>query len=167
LISYRKAPGKIQILAIGSLAGLHRKTDRCRSNSGEGAHRRQGTSGGKGLGAHGGHGDGRCWGREGPRWRVDGEQRRAAELRGAASVFRWLDGRRAVEKRLDSFYAMMWCWWGAWPGLRGGGLTGRRRGRAAAEARAHRRCGPGDLVQENKIGRACELQWVTVVLLEH
>jgi hypothetical protein len=28
MISYRKAPGKIQILAIGSLAGLHRDADR-------------------------------------------------------------------------------------------------------------------------------------------
>jgi hypothetical protein len=34
------------------------------------------------------------------------------------------------------------------------------------EARAHRRCGPGDLALENEIGRACELQWVAVVLLE-
>jgi hypothetical protein len=75
-------------------------------------------------------------------------------------------GRRAGEW-LDSFYAMTWCWWCAWPGLRGGGSTGRRRGRAAAEARAHRRCGPGDLVWENEIGWACELQWVAVVLLEH
>jgi hypothetical protein len=38
---------------------------------------------------------------------------------------------------------------------------------SAAEVRAHRRCGPVVLVQENEIGRACELQWVAVVLLEH
>jgi hypothetical protein len=35
------------------------------------------------------------------------------------------------------------------------------------EARAHRRSGPGDLARENEIGWACELRWVTVVLLEH
>jgi hypothetical protein len=62
---------------------------------------------------------------------------------------------------------MMWCWSCAWPGQRGSRSSGRRRGRAAAEARAHRRCGPGDLARENKIGQACELQWVAVVLLEH
>jgi hypothetical protein len=73
MIFYRKAPGKIQILAVGSLAGLHRKTDRCRSNSGEGAQRWRGGSEGKGSGAHGGDGGGQCWGREGPRRRVDGE----------------------------------------------------------------------------------------------
>jgi hypothetical protein len=61
---------------------------------------------------------------------------------------------------------MMWCWWCAWPGLRGSRLSGRWRGRAAAEARAHRRSGPGDLARENEIGRACEFQWVTAVLLE-
>jgi hypothetical protein len=84
---------------------------------------------------------------------------RAAEVRGTASVFWWLEGRRAVRKWLDSFYTMTWCWWCAWPKLRGGGSTGRRRGRAAVEARAHRRCGPGDLARENEIGRVCELQW--------
>jgi hypothetical protein len=35
---------------------------------------------------------------------------------------------------------------------------GRRRGQAAAEARAHRRSGPVVLVQESKIGRAGEHQ---------
>jgi hypothetical protein len=73
LIFYRKAPGNIQILAIGSLAKLHRKADRCRSNSGEGAHRRRGTSEGKCLGAHDRHGGGRCRGREGLWQRIDGE----------------------------------------------------------------------------------------------
>jgi hypothetical protein len=34
------------------------------------------------------------------------------------------------------------------------------------EARVHRRSGPGDLAWENEIGRACEHQWVVVVLLE-
>jgi hypothetical protein len=36
-----------------------------------------------------------------------------------------------------------------------------------AEARAHWRSGPDDLAWENEIGRACELEWVTAVLLEH
>jgi hypothetical protein len=125
---------------------------------------RRGASGGKGSGAHGGA---RCWGREGPRRQVDGEQSRAAELRGTASVFRWPEGRIAAGKWLDSFYAMMWCWWCAWPGLGGSGSPGRRRGRAAAGARAHRRRGPSGLARENEIGRACELQWVAAVLLEH
>jgi hypothetical protein len=49
-------------------------------------------------------------------------------------------------------------------GLRGGGSTGRRRGRAAAGARAHRRSGPVVLVQESEIGWAGELQWVAAVL---
>jgi hypothetical protein len=52
-------------------------------------------------------------------------------------------------------------------GLRGGGSSGRRRGRAAAEARAPRRSGPGDLVRESAIERVCEHQWVAAVLLEH
>jgi hypothetical protein len=51
--------------------------------------------------------------------------------------------------------------------LRGSRLSGRRRGRAAAEARAHRHSGSGDLARENEIGQACELQWVAAVLLEH
>jgi hypothetical protein len=55
----------------------------------------------------------------------------------------------------------------AWPGLRGDGAVGRRRGRVAAEPRAHRRGGPIDLVRESEIGRACEHQWVATVLLEH
>jgi hypothetical protein len=55
----------------------------------------------------------------------------------------------------------------AWPGPRGSRLSGRRRGRAAVEARAHRHYGPGNLAWENEIGRACELQWVTGMLLEH
>jgi hypothetical protein len=53
---------------------------------------------GKGSGAHGGHGGGRCWGREGLRRRVDGEQGRMAGLRGAEMVFRWPKGRRAAGK---------------------------------------------------------------------
>jgi hypothetical protein len=106
MIFYRKAPGKIQIFAIGSLAGLHTKADRGRSNFSEGAHRRRGASGGKGSGAHGGHGGGRCWGREGPRRCIDSEQGRAAELRGTSMAFRRPEGRRAAGKWLDSFYAM-------------------------------------------------------------
>jgi hypothetical protein len=134
MIFYTKALGKILILAIGSLAGLHRKADRCQSNSGEGAHRQRGASGGKGSGAHDGHGDGRCWRSEGPGRRIDGKQRRAAKVRGMASAFRWPECQRAVGKWLDSFHAMMWCWRCACPGLRGDGAAGRRRGRAAAEA---------------------------------
>jgi hypothetical protein len=114
-----------------------------------------------------GHRGGRCWGREGRRWRIDSEQRRAAELRGMAMVFRWPECRRAVGKWPDSFYTMMWCWWCAWPGLGGSGSPGRRRGQAAAGARAHRHCGPVVLVQESEIGRAGEHQWVAGVLLEH
>jgi hypothetical protein len=60
LIFHRKAPRKIEILAIGSLAGFYREADRRRPNSGEVAHRRRGKSGGKDSGAHGGHGGGRC-----------------------------------------------------------------------------------------------------------
>jgi hypothetical protein len=67
-------------------------------------------------------------------------------------VFRWPEGRRAVGKWLNRFYVMMWCWWCAWPGLRGDGAVGRRRGRAAAEARAHRRSGPVVSVHESEIG---------------
>jgi hypothetical protein len=32
--------------------------------------------------------------------------------------------RRAAGKWLNSLYVMMWCWWCAWPGLRGDGSTG-------------------------------------------
>jgi hypothetical protein len=109
----------------------------------EAAHRQRGGSEGKGSEAHGGHGGGRCWGREGPRWHFDGEQGRAAELRGVASAFWWPEGRRAIGKWLDSFYVMMWCWWGACSGL---------RGVRAAGALAHRRSGPVVLVQEREIG---------------
>jgi hypothetical protein len=56
LIFHRKTPGKIEILAIGSLAGFYRGTDQWQPNSGEGAHRQRGESGGKCSGAHGGHG---------------------------------------------------------------------------------------------------------------
>jgi hypothetical protein len=66
-----------------------------------------------------------------------------------ATAFRWPEGRRAVGKWLDSFHVMMWCWWWTCRGLRGGGSMGRRRGRAAAGARAHRRSGPVVLVQES------------------
>jgi hypothetical protein len=76
-------------------------------------------------------------------------------------------GQESDGKWLHSFHVMMWCWWCACPGLRGDGAAGRRQGRAAAEARAHRRSGPGDLVRENEIGQVCELQWVAAVLLEH
>jgi hypothetical protein len=53
------------------------------------------------------------------------------------------------------------------PGLRGSGLSGRRRGQAAAEARAHRRSGPVDLARESEIGWACEHQWLAAMLLEY
>jgi hypothetical protein len=48
-------------------------------------------------------------------------------------VFWWLEGRRATGKWLESFHVMMWCWWCAWQGLKGGGASGRWRDRAAAE----------------------------------
>jgi hypothetical protein len=44
------------MFAIGSLARLHRKSDRCRSNYGERAHRWRGASEGKCSGTHGGLG---------------------------------------------------------------------------------------------------------------
>jgi hypothetical protein len=53
---------------------------------------------------------------------------------------------------LNSFYVMMWYWQCSWPGLGGGGSMGRRRGRAAAEARAHRRSGLVVLVHKSEIG---------------
>jgi hypothetical protein len=46
LIFHTKAPRKIEIFAIGSLAGFYREADRWRPNSGEGAHWRRGESGG-------------------------------------------------------------------------------------------------------------------------
>jgi hypothetical protein len=68
------------------------------TKSGKGAHRRRGASEGKCSGTHGGHGGGRCRGREGLWRRNDGEQGRAAEVRGTSTVFRWPEGRRAVEE---------------------------------------------------------------------
>jgi hypothetical protein len=59
---------------------------------------------------------------------------------------------------------MMWYWWCAWPGLRGDGAAGRRRGRAAAEARAHRRSGQVIPVHESEVGQAGEHRWVATVL---
>jgi hypothetical protein len=106
----------------------------------------------------------------GKRGTVAAYQRRTGVGGGAprnGAAFRWPEGRRSAGKWLDSFHAMMWCWWCACPGLRGDGAVGRRRGRAAAKARAHRRSGPVNLVRENEIGQACELQWVAAVLLEH
>jgi hypothetical protein len=73
----------------------------CRSVAtkfGDGAHRRRGGSGGNGSGAHGDHGGGWCWRREGLWRRVDGESGRTAVLRGAAKAFRWPEGRRAAGK---------------------------------------------------------------------
>jgi hypothetical protein len=65
---------------------------------------------------------------------------------------------------LNSFYVVMWCWRSTWPGLGGSGSTGRRRGRAVAEVRAHRHSGPVVPVHEGEIGRAGEHQWVTRML---
>jgi hypothetical protein len=53
------------------------------------------------------------------------EQGRTAGLRGTTTVFRWPEGRRVARKWLDSFHAMMWCWWCAWQGLRGDGAAER------------------------------------------
>jgi hypothetical protein len=44
---------------------------------------------------------------------------------------------------------------------------GRRRGRAAAEARAPRCSGPVVPVHESEIGQGGELQWVTGMLFVH
>jgi hypothetical protein len=53
---------------------------------------------------------------------------------------------------LNSFYVVMWCWRSTWPGLGDDGSTGRRRGRAVAEVRAHRRSGSVVLVLKSEIG---------------
>jgi hypothetical protein len=84
-----------------------------------------------------------------------------------SSAFRWPEGRRVAGMWRNSFYVVMWCWRSAWPGLGGGGSTGRRRGRAAVEARAHWRSGPIVPVHEGEIGRAGEHQWVTGMLFVH
>jgi hypothetical protein len=73
-----------------------------------------------------------------------------------SSVFRWPEGCRVTGMWLNSFYVVMWCWRCTWPGLGGGGSTGRQRGRAAAEVRADRRSGPVVPVHEGEIGRAGE-----------
>jgi hypothetical protein len=88
LISYRKDPRKIKKLAIGSLAGFYREADRWRSNSDEGAHRRQGESGGKGSGAHGSHRGGRNRGRKGLRRRVNGEPSQCGRAPRTVTAFR-------------------------------------------------------------------------------
>jgi hypothetical protein len=82
-------------------------------------------------------------------------------------VFRWPECRRAVGKWLESFHAMMWCWWCAWQGLRGGGASERRRDRAAAKLELTGAVVCAARVRESEIGRVCEPQWVTAVLLEH
>jgi hypothetical protein len=60
--------------------------------------------------------------------------------------------------RLNSFYVVMWCWRCAWPGLGGGGSTGRRRGRAAAELDLAGAAGDDVWVRESEIGWAVEHQ---------
>jgi hypothetical protein len=45
--------------------------------------------------------------------------------------------------------------------------SGSARGRAAAEERARRRCGPAVLVEETGIGLLGELRWVMAMLLVH
>jgi hypothetical protein len=89
------------------------------------------------------------------------------EVRGTSSTFQRPESRRAAGNLLNSFHVMMWFWWCAWPGLGGSGSPGRRRGRAAAGARAHRRSGPVVLVQESEIGRVGELRWVMEMLFVH
>jgi hypothetical protein len=61
----------------------------------------------------------------------------------------------------------MWCWWCAWQGLRGGGASGRRRDRAAAEHELTGAMVRAARVQESEIGWVCEPQWVAELLLEH
>jgi hypothetical protein len=46
----------------------------------------------------------------------------------------------------NRFRGMTWCYRCLWSGSRGSATVGRRRGRAAAEERARRRCGPAVLV---------------------
>jgi hypothetical protein len=79
-------------------------------------------------------------------------------------AFRWPECRRTAGKWLESFHVMMWCWWCAWQWLRGGGVAGRRRDRAAAELELTDAVVWAARVWENEIGRVCELQWVAAVL---
>jgi hypothetical protein len=62
---------------------------------------------------------------------------------------------------------VMWCWWCAWQGLRGGGASGRWRDRAAAELELTGAVVRAARVRESEIGLLSELQWVAAVLLEH
>jgi hypothetical protein len=82
-------------------------------------------------------------------------------------AFRWPECRRTAGKWLESFHAMMWCWWCAWQGLRGGRASGRRRDRAATELELTGAVVRAARVRESEIGRVCEPQWVAAVLLEH
>jgi hypothetical protein len=108
--------------------------------------------------------------RVGLRGKVDAEAIRASGhrgLRGTAAAFRWPECRRVAGKWLESFHAMMWCWWCAWQGLRGGRASGRWRDRAAEELELIDTMVQAARVRESEIGRVCEPQWVAAVLLEH
>jgi hypothetical protein len=74
------------------------------------------------------------------------------------------EGSGEVVRELPCDDVVLTC---AWLGLRGSGSTGRRRGRAAVEARAHRCSGPVVPVHESEIGRGGELQWVMGMLFVH
>jgi hypothetical protein len=82
-------------------------------------------------------------------------------------VFRWPECRRAVGEWLEIFHAMMWCWWCAWQGLRGGGASRRWGDRAAVELELAGAVVRAARVRESEIGQVCEPQWVAAVLLEH
>jgi hypothetical protein len=60
-------------------------------------------------------------------------------------------------KWLESFLGVMWCWWCAWQGLRGGGAPGRRRDRAATELELTGAVVEAALVRESEIGLLSEL----------
>jgi hypothetical protein len=78
-------------------------------------------------------------------------------LRGAATVFRWPECQRAGGKWLESFLGVMWCWWCAWQGLRGGGASGQRRDRAAVELEFTGAVVWAARVRESEIGLLSEL----------
>jgi hypothetical protein len=81
-------------------------------------------------------------------------------------MFWWLGCQRAVKKLLGSFYAMMWCCWCPWLGLRGFVAASRWRGRAAAKLELTGAAGDDARVREIGIGWVSGLQGVVAVLLE-
>jgi hypothetical protein len=146
LIFHRKAPGKIEILTIESLARFYKEADRQWPNSGEGAHRSEGKVGEKvqeltSVTGVAGVEEERGWNGESTANR--GGQR-------GSEGWRQRSGGRS-----------------AWQGLRGGGASGRRRDRAAVELELTGAVVRAARVRKSKIGQVCEPQWVAAVLLEH